>query len=498
MAANIIPSAVTSGLNSSGPSSQPDKWWRPTKVSKTKPKSAASHIKQEKRSKLQIPICRASSVVSKKSSETQSSIDSLSACKLSSTAKYSNRRGRLSRLKGLAKTFNVGHRQVSIPYSSSDSPATSSVDLKNSEYRRADEPALETLKAALFSKRQQRLRGPKKLFELPTEILLIITNMLPTSSAAALSLCCHALLRKLGSGSILRINRARSIPYTEWFKSYRDGPKPGPEEIERQTFLEFLDRDSSELIYCYYCKKLHTPELTNSWRTGPRIYISDRRPCAMVQAYQRPDRYMDEYLNFSQVQHLMKHHRAGRDTSLLLKAMERTYTVYEHQYAHQRSTHFQISPSGHFLARTQHWVAIKRKPEQIPVLPDSCMIELCPHFSSYSSKAFLIEINFQIRFMKLYMASEPSNRPPLSWTRVRSCRCCNTEYGLGSKQITDDTWALCFTVWQDFGECRNPFEQDWEDLTLGSSACKKPDILYRKSNIRKHFGESRFDEGGDQ
>ncbi|KAG4433608.1 hypothetical protein IFR05_010911 [Cadophora sp. M221] len=137
--------------------------------------------------------------------------------------------------------------------------------------------------------------------------------------------------------------------------------------MERQTFLELLDLDSNELIFCYFCKKLHTPELTNNWRQGPYIYISDRRPCAVVQARQIPESYMDEFFNFSQVQNVMKYHRTGRDTSTLLEAMEKTYTIYKRQYSHQRSTPFRISPKGQFLARSQHWIALRGNATQKPV-----------------------------------------------------------------------------------------------------------------------------------
>jgi len=73
------------------------------------------------------------------------------------------------------------------------------------------------------------------------------------------------ILKQLGSKKILEINEALAEPYTEWFRSSGERPSPPPES-ERQKFLELLDRDSSDLIYCYFCKKLHRPELTNSWR----------------------------------------------------------------------------------------------------------------------------------------------------------------------------------------------------------------------------------------
>ncbi|PVH72262.1 hypothetical protein DL98DRAFT_596176 [Cadophora sp. DSE1049] len=495
MEANFIHAATTHNLSHAGCPCKPSPWTRTTKSSVTNLTSATSHTKQGKKSKFRISLRRASSSVSKISVDTQSSEDLISALKSSSNAELRNKRGRLSRLRGVFEKARRGNRHVSTVDNLPTALATSNVHVIDRESRRDDMQALQQLKAALFSKRQQRQRGPKKLFELPAEVLLVITDHLPTSSAAALLLCCHAFSQKLGNKKILQINRAPWVPYTEWFRSSRERPSPSPEEIERQAFLQLLDRDSFETVYCYFCKKLHRPELTNSWRTGPYIYIPDRRPCAVVQARQRPDSYMDEYFNFSQVQNVMKHHRTGRDTFHLLRQTERTYTVYKDQHAYQRSTHFGISPSGNFLARTQHWIALRGNAKQPPVFSDFCMIELCPHLSCYGSTAFPTEMDFQIRCKMSHIGTKPCTRPFCFCDRVKPCRCCNTEYRLDSKQITGDTWALCFTIWQDFGECRNPFEQDWENLALGSSACKVPDIPYRKRNIRRHFGESRFDEG---
>ncbi|KAK0115692.1 hypothetical protein ONS96_014137 [Cadophora gregata f. sp. sojae] len=247
------------------------------------------------------------------------------------------------------------------------------------------------------------------------------------------------------------------------------------------------------MIYCYFCKKLRNPALTNSWQTGPYIYFPDRRPCAVVQARQRPEVYMDEYFNFSQIQNVMKHHRFGRDISRLLKQMERTYTIYKRQHAYQRSTHFRVSTYGHFLARTQNWIALEGNSNQPPVFPDYCNIKICPHLSGYGSGDFPTEIDFRIRCKMSHIGT--GNKSCYFCDEDKACRYCNTEYRLDSKQIHEDTWALCFTVWQDFGECRNPFERDWEILMLGSSACRFVTNMYRKGGLKRHFEELGFDEG---
>ena len=496
MAVSFILMASTHKLNYAGGPCQPKSWTRTTESSTTNPKNTPRHTKDSKKFKFRTSLRRVTSFVSKNSSETQSSDESISVLKSSAIDEHGKKRGRFSRLKSAYEKVRSRLRRISTADKSRTSPPTSNFEVIDPAHNSDDGQALKLRRGTLLSGGQQRYRTPKRLFDLPAEVLLVITDSLPTSSAAALLLCCRTILNKLGNKKILQINSALAEPYTEWFSSSRETTSPSPEDSERQTFLELLDRDSSELIYCYFCKKLHKSELTNSWRNGPYIYIPERRPCAIVQARQRPSFYMDEYFNFSQVQNIMKHHRVGRETSLLLKQMERTYTIYKRQYAYQRSTHFGISPSGHFLARTQHWIALKGNAKEPPILPEFCMIELCPHLSFYGSTAFPTEMDLQIRCKLSHIGTgKPCTDPFCFCNRVKFCRCCNTEYRIDSKQITSDTWALCFTVWQDFGECRNPFERDWEDLVLAVSACKFPDWPYRRSKIRKHFGEGRFDEG---
>jgi hypothetical protein len=103
--------------------------------------------------------------------------------------------------------------------------------------------------------------GLKTLADLPAEMLLDITEYLPTSSAAALTICSRICLQKIGTRHLEEINKGTTDP---WFFSTDTPPPLTPQQAERDTFLAFLDRDLIDQIYCYYCKKIHDPKKTRS------------------------------------------------------------------------------------------------------------------------------------------------------------------------------------------------------------------------------------------
>ncbi|KAG4417662.1 hypothetical protein IFR04_009232 [Cadophora malorum] len=227
MAASFILLASMHNLNNAGRSCQPSSWTLTNEPSNKKPKDTARHTEESKKFKFRTSLRRVTSFASKDSGETQYSDESTSVLKSSAIAEHRKKRGGLSRLKSAYEKAKRGLRRVSANklYTSS---ATSNVEAIDPAYKSDDREALEPRRGTLFSEGQQRHHRPKKLFALPAEVLLVITDNLATSSAAALLLCCHTFLNKLGSKKILDINEALAEPYTEWFRSSGERPSPPP------------------------------------------------------------------------------------------------------------------------------------------------------------------------------------------------------------------------------------------------------------------------------
>jgi hypothetical protein len=183
------------------------------------------------------------------------------------------------------------------------------------------------------------------LDNLPAEVLLNVAEFLPLSSAATLALCSRKIQSKMGWAHLQEINKIKWKPYTNSCHSADDTALPcPPQEQDRQTFLEFLDRDSLDFIYCYYCKKLHKPGLTDSEKDiRPFVDFHKRRACSQVHSYYKPHNYLHQDFTFSRAKNVMKHHRAGLDCTSLIKDLSRTVTKLRDTHTQQNSVTCRIS-----------------------------------------------------------------------------------------------------------------------------------------------------------
>jgi hypothetical protein len=120
---------------------------------------------------------------------------------------------------------------------------------------------------------------------LPPEMIQHIASFLPASSAAALALCNHGLSGVLGEH---QWNLLRSDP------------------DERAVFLQCLERDLPEHLFCDRCAKLHLHH-------GPGVVIRQRQ-CSTIDGIDGTTQYYHSRFRFEYVQMAMKLHRSGRDT----------------------------------------------------------------------------------------------------------------------------------------------------------------------------------------
>jgi hypothetical protein len=327
------------------------------------------------------------------------------------------------------------------------------------------------------------------LANLPAEVLLNIAQFLPIPSSAALALCSREIQCKMGSVYFQEINKIKWKPYTDSCNSTDDTALPcPPEEQDRQNFLEFLDRDSLDFIYCYYCKKLHKPDLTDSEKDiRPFVDFNKRRACSQVHSYYKPHNYLHQDFTFSRAKNVMKHHRAGLDCTSLLKDLSRTVTNFRDTHTQQNSVTCRISlnDSGRLLVRAQHWFLIPANPR--PVFPADYSIDLCPHLSTWSGTIYpgLLE--------KLIECTTSHSTPCSTCSSLHQCSHCATEFQINSKFFGDREWGMCFSVWHDFGECRSPFDEKFENLHLSVPSRGRKSPEFEKGSIKRAFEEFRFD-----
>ena len=52
---------------------------------------------------------------------------------------------------------------------------------------------------------------------------------------------------------------------------------------------------------------------------------------------------------------------------------------------------------------------------------------------------------------------------------------------------------MCFSVWHDFGDCRTPFEEKFENLHLSVPSRGRKSPEFEKGSIKRAFEEFRFD-----
>jgi hypothetical protein len=151
------------------------------------------------------------------------------------------------------------------------------------------------------------------LEKLPPELLLDIIDYLPAPSVACLTLSSIPLMLKLGTKRFtsMTANRPAQIKYAFLLRDQRDLPVLTTDGREYEAFLQLLDKDSPDAIYCFYCNSLHSPMATKP-RSKWKETDEGQLPCFYpVRKYGVLTDYLHD-LTFSQVQYALKLYNTGR------------------------------------------------------------------------------------------------------------------------------------------------------------------------------------------
>jgi hypothetical protein len=108
-------------------------------------------------------------------------------------------------------------------------------------------------------------REQTPLEKLPPEMLLSIIDYLPAPSVACLTVSSIPLMFKLGTKRFITTMAAKrpvKIKYAFLLRDQQDRYGLTTDGREYEAFLQLLDKDSPDAIYCFYCNSLHSPMAT--------------------------------------------------------------------------------------------------------------------------------------------------------------------------------------------------------------------------------------------
>ncbi|MCJ1229015.1 hypothetical protein MMC12_005679 [Toensbergia leucococca] len=320
-----------------------------------------------------------------------------------------------------------------------------------------------------------------KLFEcLPAELIHQIAAWLPPSSAASLSLCNHKLHITLGKQSLQNLHQSYPIRLFEAYKRdslERYNQRALSEAFKRDSlerynqralFLQALDRDLPETLYCFICNRLHV--LIQGHEAGleaEELYrrVSKKHCQRGDSQYNKGTAYTYHAgFKFEHVQMAMKLRRRGLLpdakaylTSLAILRPARGPITFLPEYMglylfEPRFVDDQLS------VRAQSWILIPE--EQGSIMPKTKRMTVCAHLNeSHFHVGNLYTMAFRCKLNHLADKQD-------SCDKCRSlirCNYCPTEVRVEAKRLASDSKGgfLIITKWQALGCGRSPSEAHW-------------------------------------
>jgi hypothetical protein len=299
---------------------------------------------------------------------------------------------------------------------------------------------------------------------LPPEIIQHIASFLPASSAAALALCNHDLSGALGEH---QWNLLRSDP------------------DERAVFLQCLECDLPEHLFCDRCTKLHL-------HYGPAVI--GRHQCSAIDRIDGTTDYYHSQFQFEHVQMAMKLHRSGRDTKGYLAQLAPVDTTI-------RGIHnlylFEARIVAHeFLVRIQHWLFIPgNKAVQVP----KYAFGVCHHLTTEDFQSAARRANKLTSILSCRIAHLNDKREQTSCERcsgLSRCDYCPTDFRVDFKSFAGRGTAIIVTKWMNLGAGRVSSDPKWrthlrnidDSMVLKEMFCSDP--ARRLSAVRRFISES--------
>ncbi|KAN0093497.1 hypothetical protein V8E51_016681 [Hyaloscypha variabilis] len=294
-------------------------------------------------------------------------------------------------------------------------------------------------------------REQTPLEKLPPEMLLSIIDYLPAPSVACLTLSSIPLMFKLGTKrftTTMAAKRPVKIKYAFLLRDQRDLPVLTTDGREHEAFLQLLDKDSRDSIYCFYCNSLHSPMATKP-RSKWKVTDEEQLPCFYLI---RQRSVLTDYLHdltFSQVQYALKLYNEGR------------YLEARRQPESMRSSTAEI---GHL-----NRYGVDEGDRGRLILPN-CPWEVNCKIAHYFDYA-LISINRQDCKRDIFdchsVVRQMSSEDDCFCGLKSDCWKCRTEFRILKGEIRDGKFWIKIVTWKDLGRGETPFEPVWDNHIHG-------------------------------
>ncbi|KAL2063735.1 hypothetical protein VTL71DRAFT_5540 [Oculimacula yallundae] len=285
------------------------------------------------------------------------------------------------------------------------------------------------------------------MFDFPTELVVLISSYLPTSSIATLALC----------------NKKLSAMLSDQVWTYLRDHK-----LERIEFLTLLSRDLPLRYACNGCGNLHL----SSTVPGPGDKHTRQQPMSCIPASTLGGYYVDNVLpisdyfcnyslRFAHVQLALKRHRYGPPHGISLQDLGYSEIRLIGHNAFFFTVEARIdAETGELLLRSQEWIVSMQHPRS-HFMSRSMNHGVCQHLMTYHGELGLDDTLTGIMRCRVSHNQthgiDPRNSVPgrqestCDCMRLHQCQVCPMEYHLDIVDLRNVGETLCVTKWFNLG-----------------------------------------------
>lgn len=309
---------------------------------------------------------------------------------------------------------------------------------------------------------------------LPIDLFWMISDLLASSSVAALSLTCKTTLR-LFPGSLQKLNSAR-----------------------RAALLELLEKDlGHSFYYCHYCNQLH--RYSSSWAVGNKFESYRQAPCGPNHTS-----FGDAHIAFHHVRLATNAsflgHGNGRSLGLDLAKLDIDMKDKNGLWTIASSAKI---VDGELIVRMTHTLTLRGTPKANRRILEFCDHSICHHLSTnrpVDTSRFKDLLSRRIKSLepaaKLDFQGTISQRDhELDWCEDCLTDCTTTIMRHGWR---DEAWTIRITAYHQLGNGRDPLDWKWQTF----SKPIPPPTMFRARLLHPLDGpgevKRRWDQAGDQ
>jgi hypothetical protein len=304
------------------------------------------------------------------------------------------------------------------------------------------------------------------LSNLPTEIILQISRLLPPESAACFSICCRPIYFALE---------------TQYLEDLR--PMEGFPGLHRERLLKLLEGDLPDHIICGFCKKLHSINRARRHLHSNGDYFNHLK-CWKVDYESMAGLYVHGEFSSSVFEMTMKRYRQGSEYSDLLDLLSLKPTTRSRiGYVEQRTAAAKLI-DGSLIVREQKIFKILAT-QPVPFPWDASFV-ICPHISFFTIE----HLNRYLRDIRV--SDWKIHKGHLNRERIVRCRYCRSEYQIEFKQFGRRGNAMYVTKWLDLGQ--GPLEYNCRSHLHNAGGLPERQIEFDSGYICAAFeGRGQFD-----